>query len=186
MAAVESHTISALVEDRPGVLARVSGLFRRRGFNISSLTVGHSEVAHLSRMTFVVEGDDWVVEQVTKQLYKLVDVVRVNELSEEALVSRELALIRVKATAESRAEIMQIVDIFRDNIVDVGPESVVIEVTGDEEKVDAILKLLKPFGIKEVMRTGRVAMERATAPARSASTQTYATDESAPDTEVVP
>ena len=186
MAAVESHTISALVEDRPGVLARVSGLFRRRGFNITSLAVGHSEVSHLSRMTFVVEGDDYVVEQVIKQLYKLVDVVRVNELSEEALVSRELALIRVKATAETRAEIMQIVDIFRDNIVDVGPESVVIEVTGDEEKVDAILKLLKPFGIKEVMRTGRVAMVRATEPVGSRSTEAHATEESAPDTEAVP
>ncbi len=158
--AVPNHTIVALVQDKPGVLNRVSSMFRRRGYNISSLTVGHSEMADLSRMTFVVEGDDATVEQVTKQLYKLIDVVRVLEMSEDEIVAREMALIKVRATAQTRSEIIQIVDIFRANIIDVSPESLIIEVTGDEDKIDSLYDLLKTFGVRELMRTGRVAMTR--------------------------
>lgn len=155
-----NHTIVALVEDRPGVLNRVSSLFRRRGYNISSLAVGASEQPNLSRMTFVVEGDEDTVEQVTKQLNKLIDVIKVSELEEEDVVARELALIKVHATASTRSEIIQMVDIFRANIVDVAPHSLVIEATGEEEKIDALYTLLRPFGIRELMRTGRIAMSR--------------------------
>ncbi|MBI2873246.1 MAG: acetolactate synthase small subunit [Chloroflexi bacterium] len=163
MAPVADHTITALVEDKPGVLTRIASMFRRRGYNISSLAVGHCEVPSLSRMTFVVRGDDATVEQVTKQLYKLVEVVRVSDISSENLVCRELALVRVKAPAAVRSEIIQIVDIFRANIVDVAPDSLIIEVTGDVDKIDSLCNLLKPFGIKEMMRTGRVAMTRGAA-----------------------
>ena len=158
--ATNAHTIVALVQDKPGVLNRVASMFRRRGFNISSLAVGHSETDGLSRMTFVVVGDDTVVEQVTKQLYKLVDVVRVSDISDEEIVSREMALIKVRATAQTRSEIIQMVDIFRANIVDVAPESLIIEVTGDEDKISSLHELLKSFGVRELMRTGRVAMSR--------------------------
>jgi acetolactate synthase-1/3 small subunit len=158
--AESKHTITALVEDRPGVLNRVVSMFRRRGFNIASLAVGQSEVAGLSRMTFVVEGDDGVVEQVTKNMHKLIDVIRVSDVSNRNIVSRELALMRVKANVQARSEIMQIVDIFRANIVDVAPESIIVEVTGDEDKVDSLHNLLRPFGIVEVMRTGMIAMNR--------------------------
>ena len=154
------HTITALVQDKPGVLNRVSSMFRRRGFNISSLAVGQSEVRDLSRMTFVVEGDDTVVEQVTKHLHKLIDVIKVSDISDGDVVSRELALIRVKANAQTRSEILQIVDIFRANIVDVGSDSLIIEVTGDEAKVDSLQKLLMNFDLMEVMRTGTIAMSR--------------------------
>ena len=158
--AAEKRTITALVLDKPGVLNRVSSMFRRRGFNIASLAVGHSEVPELSRMTFVVEGDDRVVEQVTKHLHKLIDVIKVSDISEENVVSRELALIRVKSNVQTRSEIMQIVDIFRANIVDVAPESLIIEVTGDEEKIESLQDLLSSFGVVEVMRTGTIAMNR--------------------------
>ena len=154
------RTITALVEDKPGVLNRVSSMFRRRGFNIASLAVGHSEIPNLSRMTFVVEGDDSVVEQVTKHLHKLIDVIKVSDMSEENVVSRELALVRVKANVQSRSEIMQIVDIFRANIVDVAPDSLIIEVTGDEDKIESLQNLLGSFGVMEVMRTGTIAMGR--------------------------
>ena len=154
------HTITALVQDKPGVLNRVSSMFRRRGFNIASLAVGHSEVADLSRMTFVVEGDDSVVEQVTKHLHKLIDVIKVSDISDQNIVSRELALIRVKANVQTRSEIMQIVDIFRANIVDVAVDSLIVEVSGDEDKVDSLHELLKPFGVVEVMRTGTIAINR--------------------------
>lgn len=160
------HTIVALVLDRPGVLARVASMFRRRGFNIHSLAVGHSEVPKQSRMTFVVEGDDATVEQVIKQLNKLIDVVRVADLPEQETVHRELAMIRVRALPQNRSEIIQLVDIFRANIVDVGLESLIIEVTGDEEKIDSLNELLKPFGVREIMRTGRVAMTRGLAALR--------------------
>lgn len=179
------HTITALVHDKPGVLARIAGMFSRRGFNISSLAVGHSETAGLSRMTFVVDGGDWIVEQVTKQLYKLIDVVRVTNISAESSVVREMALLKVKSNKDNRAEIMQIVDIFRAGIVDVGKDTVIVEVTGDEEKIDALIKLLQPFGVRETMRTGRIAMVRggvATGVRQTASQPT----ESAPDAEVVP
>ncbi len=161
------HTIVALVEDKPGVLNRISSMFRRRGFNISSLAVGHSEMPDLSRMTFVVDGDDSTVEQVTKQLHKLIDVVRVTDLSDEEIVTREMALVKVRATAQVRSEIIQIVDIFRANIVDVSPDSLIIEVTGDEDKIRSLLELLKPFSVREVMRTGRIAMVRGGATAQN-------------------
>ena len=154
------HTITALVLDKPGVLNRISSMFRRRGFNIASLAVGQSEQPDLSRMTFVVEGDDAVVEQVTKHLNKLIDVIRVFDISKENTISRELALIRVRSNVQSRSEIMQIVDIFRANIVDVAEDSLIIEVTGDEDKVDSLQNLLRSFGVMEVMRTGTVAMNR--------------------------
>ncbi len=179
------HTITALVHDRPGVLARVAGLFSRRGFNISSLAVSHSETVGLSRMTFVVVGGDWVVEQVTKQLYKLIDVVRVTNISAESSVMREMALLKVRSNKDDRAEIMQIVDIFRAGIVDVGKDTVIIEVTGDEEKIDALIRLLQPFGIRETMRTGRIAMPRGGAATGTRQPASQAAV-SAPDTEVVP
>lgn len=180
------HTITALVEDRPGVLARIAGLFSRRGFNISNLSVGRSESPGLSRMTFVVDGDEWVVEQVAKQLYKLIDVVRVTNISDDRIIARELALIKVRSNATSRAEIMQIVDIFRAAIVDVSRESITIEITGDEEKIDALLQLLHPFGIREIMRTGRIAMTRGSGATGAGRAAAAPVDRSAPDTEVVP
>ena len=158
-----SHTLVALVQDKPGVLNRVASMFRRRGYNIASLAVGHSEIPSLSRMTFVVEGDDSIVEQATKQLYNLIEVVRVNKLSSTDAVSREMALIKVKSTVQTRSEIIQMVEIFKANIVDVSPDSMIVEVTGDQEKIDSFHNLLEPFGVKEVMRTGRVAMDRGSA-----------------------
>ena len=160
----QKRIITALVEDKPGVLNRISSMFRRRGFNIASLAVGHSEIPDLSRMTFVVEGGDAVVEQVTKHLHKLIDVIKVSDISDEYVVSRELALVRVKANVQTRSEIMQIVDIFRANIVDVAPDSLIIEVTGDEEKIDSLHNLLRSFGVMEVMRTGTIAMGRGMGP----------------------
>ena len=154
------HTLVALVEDKPGVLNRIASLFRRRSFNIQSLAVGGSEHPGLSRMTIVVAGDPAQVEQVRKQLDKLINVVKVSDITEEDIVTRELALIKVKATATTRSEIMQIVDIFRANIVDVAPTSLTVEVTGDEDKVNSLLRLLHDFGIKEVARTGRIALTR--------------------------
>ena len=154
------HTLIALVEDKPGVLNRVASLFRRRGFNIESIAVGHTELAGISRMTIVVDGTASSVEQVRKQLDKLIDVVKVSDITEDSLVARELALIKVKATPATRSEIIQIVDIFRANIVDVSADSVVVEVSGDEDKVESLLRLLKGFGIKEIARTGRIAMTR--------------------------
>ncbi|MDP2919507.1 MAG: acetolactate synthase small subunit [Dehalococcoidia bacterium] len=159
MAAMK-HTLVALVEDKPGVLNRVASLFRRRGFNIDSITVGHSEVPDISRMTIVVDGTGTSVEQVRKQLDKLIETIKVQDITNEGIVARELALIKVKATSNTRSEIMQIVDIFRANIVDVSMDSLIIEVTGDEEKLDSLLNLLRSFGIKEVCRTGRIAMTR--------------------------
>ena len=154
------HTVIALVEDKPGVLTRVASLFRRRGFNIASLAVGHSERKGVSRMTFVVEGDEYTVDQATKQLDKLIDVVKVSDISEVDLVARELALVKVQTTQETRGQIIEIVQLFRAKTVDVGAQSLVIEATGEEEKINALLNLLEPFGIMELMRTGRVAMVR--------------------------
>ncbi len=158
--ATTKHTIVALVEDKPGVLNRVASLFRRRGFNIQSIAVGNCEIPHLSRMTIVVDGPVTMVEQVRKQLDKVIDVVRVSDISGENIVARELALIKVAATSVTRSEIMQIVDIFRANIVDVGSDSVTVEVTGDEDKIDSLFNLLRSFGIRELARTGRLAMTR--------------------------
>jgi len=150
----------ALVEDRPGVLSRVASLFRRRGFNIESIAVGHTQQPGLSRMTIVVGGEEGEVEQVRKQLEKLVDVVKVFDVSGTSTVARELALIKVKATPETRSEIIQIVDIFRANIVDVAPDSMIVEATGDEDKLESLTNLLRGFSIKELARTGRIAMSR--------------------------
>jgi acetolactate synthase-1/3 small subunit len=154
------HTLVALVEDKPGVLNRVASLFRRRGFNIDSIAVGHSEIPHQSRMTIVVDGTASMVEQVRKQLDKVIDILRVSDITEDDIVARELALIKVKATSTTRSEIMQIVDVFRANIIDVGIESLTVEVTGDEDKIDSLFSLLRGFGIKEFARTGRIAMTR--------------------------
>ncbi len=154
------HTLAVLVENRYGVLSRVAGLFARRGYNIDSLAVGVTEDPTISRMTIVVRGDDLVLEQVTKQLNKLIDVIRVTDLRSEDTVERELALIKVNADVNNRSEIMQIADIFRAKIIDVASKSMVIEVTGDENKIKAIEQLLKPFGIKEMVRTGKIALRR--------------------------
>ena len=158
------HTLVSLVQDEPGVLTRVAGLFRRRGFNIESLSVGHCEQPGLSRMTIVVKGDDSEVDQVTKQLDKLINVVSVTDITRRDMVARELALIKVAAKAEDRSEIMQIVDIYRSKIVDVATESLTVEVTGGEDKIDSLLRLLLPFGITEMARTGRTALTRGSMP----------------------
>jgi acetolactate synthase-1/3 small subunit len=154
------HTLAILVENKPGVLTRVAGLFSRRGFNIESLAVGVTENQDTSRITIVVTGDDNILEQVEKQLNKLIDVIRVSDIPAEDSVSRELALIKVGVDSSTRAEVMQIVDIFRAKIVDVGIKSLVVEVTGDESKINAIEQLLRQFGIKEMARTGKIAMNR--------------------------
>jgi len=154
------HTLVSLVQDEPGVLTRVAGLFRRRGFNIESLSVGHCEQPGLSRMTIVVKGDDAEVDQVTRQLDKLINIVNVTDITRRDMVARELALIKVAALAEDRSEIMQIVDIYRAKIVDVATESLTVEVTGGEDKIDSLLRLLLPFGITEMARTGRTALTR--------------------------
>jgi len=154
------HTLVALMEDKPGVLNRVASLFRRRNFNIDSLTVGHSETPGISRMTIVTEGDDHTIEQVVKQLYKLINVTKVTDVTAEPTVIRELALIKVHAPPRNRAEILQLVDIFRAQVVDVAADSLTIQITGDEEKVDSLVALLRPYGIMEMARTGRVAMLR--------------------------
>jgi len=154
------HTVSILVENKPGVLARVSGLFSRRGFNIDSLAVGITENPEISRMTIVVDGDDRILEQVIKQLNKLVDVIKVSDIKPESSIDRELALIKVEAGAKERSEVMQIADIFRARIIDVGARTLVVEITGDVSKINAITDLLRRFGIKEMVRTGKVSMLR--------------------------
>ncbi len=153
------HTIAALVENKPGVLARVAGLFRRRGFNIESLAVGITERKDISRMTIVVSGDNKMIEQVTKQLNKLVEVLKVSDVSTNS-VERELALIKVNANPQTRGEIIEIANIFRGRIVDVARDSLIVEITGDEDKINAFINLMRQFGIKEVSRTGKIAMQR--------------------------
>ena len=154
------HTVAALVEDRPGVLNRVASLFRRRGFNIDSLAVGTTEERGISRMTIVVDGDDGVVEQVEKQLYKLIDVVKVSDLTHEDTVMRELALIKVSATPQQRREVLDLVEVFRAQTVDVTPTSMMIQIVAAAETLDAFVDNLRPYGVKEMVRTGRVAMVR--------------------------
>jgi acetolactate synthase-1/3 small subunit len=154
------HTLSVLVENKPGVLTRVAGLFARRGFNIDSLVVGETENPQLSRMTITVDEQDQPVEQVTKQLHKLINVLKITDLDPSGSVERELLLIKVKADGQSRAEIMQMVEIFGATIVDVTSEVLLIEMTGARDKVGAFIDLLVPFGIVELMRTGRLAMSR--------------------------
>lgn len=156
--ATTKHTLVAIVQDKPGVLNRMASLFRRRGFNIESIAVGHSEVANLSRVTIIVNGSNAMVEQVRKQLDKLIDVVRVSDISAEKITTRELALIKVKTNSATRSEIIEIADIFRANIVDVTADTLMIEITGDEEKIESMMKLLKGFGVREIARTGRIAM----------------------------
>jgi len=156
------RTISALVQDRPGVLARIAGLFRRRGFNIASLAVGRSEQPGLSRMTFVVEGPNEVVRHVSAQLDRLIDVVEVRDITEKNIVWRELALIKVTADALARREILELVNIFRVNVIDIGAESLTVEISGGRQKIDSFIELVRKFGIEEVIRTGRVATLRGT------------------------
>lgn len=154
------HTIVALVEDKPGVLNRIASKWRQRGFNIESLAVGHSEIPGLSRMTFIVDGAKHDVDQVTKQLFKVIEVVNITDITSEEVVARELALIRVSADTTTRASILEIVDMFRAKVIDVAVDSLVVEVTGNEDKIEAIYELLLPFGVLELMRTGRIAMTR--------------------------
>ena len=158
------HTISALVENHFGVLCRISGLFSSRGFNIDSLSVGETEDPSISRMTIVVRGDDRVLEQVVKQLNRLVDVIRVIDITQGQFVERELALIKVKADPTTRSEIIQIAEIFRAGIVDACTSSITIEATGKEDKIVAMINMLKGFGIKEIARTGTVALLRDSQP----------------------
>lgn len=157
------HTISVLVNNQPGVLQRVSGLFGRRGFNIESITVGESEEAGLSRMIIVTTGDDRTLEQVQRQLYKLIDVIKVVDLSAHPMVARELALIKVTAEPGMRPEILGVVETFRAAVVDIGPSSLIVQVVGDTHKIDAMAELLKPYGIREFSRTGITAMVRGAA-----------------------
>jgi len=157
---MKKHTISLLVDNEPGVLSRVAGLFSGRGFNIESLCVAETLDPSISRMTLVTRGDDAVAEQINKQLNKLINVIRVHDLTGTEYVEREMALIKVQAKADFRAEILRIVDIFRCKVVDVSPSHYTIEVTGTEEKLAAILSLLKPMGIKEIARTGAIALSR--------------------------
>ena len=158
------HTLSVLVANKPGVLTHVSGLFSRRGYNIDSLTVGVTENPEISRMTIVAHGDEHVIEQVTKQLNKLIDIIKVVEIIPAESVDRELALLKVAAKAQNRSEVIQIVDIFRAKIIDVSSESVVIEITGSGDKIDALEEMMRPFGIKEMVRTGKVALVRGSKP----------------------
>ena len=154
------HTISVLVNNRPGVLARTAGLFARRGFNIDSLAVSTTQDPNTSRMTIVVDGPDAVLEQISKQLYKLLDVIKVLDHQDESVITRELALVKVDADPNVRGEIMQTVAIFRANIVDVSDRTFTIEVTGGAEKIDALVNLLQKYGIREMMRTGRIVLSR--------------------------
>jgi acetolactate synthase-1/3 small subunit len=154
------HTISLLVENKPGVLSRVAGLFSGRGFNIESLSVAETIDPHVSRMTILTTGNDQVLEQITKQLNKLINVIKVVDFKSNEYVARELALIKVTVTEGTRSEVLSIVDIFRGKVVDVSSESYTIEITGDEEKVRAIIDLFRPLGIKEIARTGCAALTR--------------------------
>lgn len=154
------HTIVAWMEDKPGVLARVASLFRRRNFNIESLTVGHSETDGISRMTFVVDGDDRQIHQVQTQLFKLINVTAVKDVTDQPTVIRELALIKVSATGAERAEVIQLVTIYRANIVDVEEDSLIIQIAGPQDRINSLIKLLATFGIQEIVRTGSVAMVR--------------------------
>lgn len=155
------HTIAILVEDQPGVMVRVASLFTRRGFNIESIAVGHSEKPGISRMTIITSGDEKVLEQITKQLNKLIDVIRVRDISPRNVIERELVLVKVHTDSLSiRAEIIQLVEIFKAKVVYVERNTLTIELSGDEEKVSGLLELLKPFGIIEIVRTGRIAIAR--------------------------
>lgn len=157
---ITKHTIAIIVNDQPGVLQRVSGLFGRRGFNIESITVGASEEQGLSRMVIVTTGDDHMLEQIEKQLYKIVDVIKVINLSSQPMVARELALIKVKAEPHVRPEILGVVETFRASIVDIGPSTLMVQVVGESQKIEAMIQLLEPYGIREISRTGVTALIR--------------------------
>ena len=163
------HTIAVLVENRFGVLSRVAGLFSARGYNIEALSVGETLDPTVSRMTLVVRGDEFVIEQVVKQLHKLIDVIKVIDLTEEDHVERELVLMRVNAEPQHRAEVLRTADIFRAKIIDVTPASFTLEATGDESKIGALIELLRPLGIQELVRTGKVAIARGSKTARRRS-----------------
>ena len=154
------HTISVTVANKFGVLARVSGLFSSRGYNIDSLAVGETQDPKISRMTIVVKGDDRILEQVIKQLNKLVDIIEVSDLREGSYVSRELSIVKVKCTSKTRTEILEIANVFRAKTIDIGHKSLILQITGSEEKIGAFIKLMEPFGILELARTGKVAMLR--------------------------
>ena len=155
------HTISVLLQNKPGVLSRVTGLFSGRGFNIESLSVAETLDAGVSCLTLVTRGPDEIIEQITKQLHKLIDVIKVVDISESEYVEREMALIRVKAESHTRAEVLRIIDIFRGKVVDVSPKSYAVEITGPRSKIKAVIDILKPIGIQEIVRTGTIAMARA-------------------------
>lgn len=155
---INKHTIVALMQDRPGVLNRAVSLFRRRGFNIESLAVGHSETPGISRMTLVVESED--VEQVTKQLYRLIEVLKVSDVTNDPTVEREMVLVKIHAPASTRPEIVALTSVFDAKIVDVGFNTMIIEMTGTPSKVENFVEVIRPFGVKEMMRTGRIAMVR--------------------------
>ena len=155
-----NHIISVLVENKAGVLAKISGLFSRRGFNIESLAVGPTDDTSVSRITLVVDAESHSIEQVVKQLYKLINVIKIQELEPENIVERELVLFKIKADSNTRAEILEIASIFRANIVDVAKKSLVLEITGTSKKVKGLEELLKPYGIQELIRTGKIAITR--------------------------
>ncbi len=155
------HTLSVLLQNKPGVLSRVTGLFSGRGFNIESLSVAVTLDPSLSCLTLVTNGNDAIVEQITKQLHKLIDVIKVTDISEGEFVEREMALIRVKAENTTRAEVLRVIDIFRGKVIDVSPKSYAVEITGPASKIQAVIDILRPIGIKEIVRTGTIAMARA-------------------------
>ncbi len=155
------HTISVLLQNKPGVLSRVTGLFSGRGFNIQSLCVAETLDPAISCLTLVTSGPDNIIEQITKQLHKLIDVIKVVDISESDFVEREMALIRVKAESHTRAEVLRVIDIFRGKVVDVSPKSYAVEITGPQSKIKAVIDILKPIGIQEIVRTGTIAMARA-------------------------
>ena len=155
------HTLSVLLQNKPGALSRVTGLFSGRGFNIESLCVAETLDPKVSCLTLVTRGSDAIIEQVTKQLHKLIDVIKVSDISEGEYVEREMVLIRVKAESHTRAEVLRVIDIFRGKVVDVSPTSYAVEITGPESKIKAVIDLFRPIGIKEVVRTGTIAMARA-------------------------
>jgi acetolactate synthase-1/3 small subunit len=174
------------VEDRPGVLTRVAEIFRRRAFNIESLTVGHTETAGVSRMTIAAEADQAAARRLEAHLYKLVNVLRVDNITDRASVVRDLAMIKVATTNETRAQVMQLVEVFRARVVDVAPTSLIVEITGTEDKIDGLVEVLRPYGVLEMARTGRVAMVRGTTTAPGAKTlsEIDVADDAGPDASV--
>ncbi len=163
MVSVRSHTLVVLVEDKPGVMNRIVSLFRQRGFNIDSIAVGHSETPGLSRITLVAQGDDRKIEQLVKQLYKILEVIKITDVTDENLIQRELALIKVTATDRNRSDIMRLVtDVYQARIVDATPDSLIIEVAGPPDKIDSLITMVRSYGIKELARSGVIAMARGT------------------------